>query len=166
MDSNQRSVMLTSAQVRAVSATLRIVEEAVEGIERLLAGPASGFTTWLHDDLDPDERETVENACRRVRAALPTVSRCLGAERSERSLRAKIRGECAVVWAAVQDTRSPGLQGYGPLSSEAAVLVEAALGELEAPLVDILHRLATPFREEAVPSAPWPGLPEDDRSGV
>ena len=162
MDSDQRSVTLTSAQVRGVSATLRVVEEAVERIERLLAGPASGLTFRLHDDLDAEERQAIGRACSRIRAALVTVSRSLGAECSEHSLRAEIRGECAVVWAAVQETGGQALRGYGPLSSEAGVVVEAALEEIAGPLVDILRRLSGPrSREKAVSAVFSPGDEEN-----
>jgi hypothetical protein len=154
MDSEERGVSLTSAQVRAVSATLRVVEEAVDGIERLLAAPRSGLTVRRHDDLDPAEREAIGRACGRIRPALAKGTRCLGVECWDRSLRAEIRGECAVVWAAVQDTRSRALRGYGPLSSEAAEVLDSLFGEISDSLADILRQLAS-----AHPRGTAPGLP-------
>jgi hypothetical protein len=65
MDSETTAAALNSSHIRAVSATLRLVEEAVDRIERLLIDPVTRITFRLADDLDAEERRTIHAACER-----------------------------------------------------------------------------------------------------
>lgn len=149
MGSETTPAALNSSQVRAVGATLRLVEEAVGRIERLLIEPVAGITFRLADDLDPDNRRAIQAACERARAVLIEACRRLEMGVVERSRRAEIRGEASVLWAFLEDTKSAALRGYGSLSPEAGAVVDDRLDAISAELIGILRLVAGP-RPEAV----------------
>jgi hypothetical protein len=130
--------------MRAVGATLRLVEETVDQIERLLIEPTMGSTFRLADDLDGEERRAIHAACERMRAALVGVRPRLEIHVVDRSRRRKIRGALSVLWAMLDDTRSPALRGYGPLSPESARVVDEVMDEISEILVGILRQIAEP----------------------
>ena len=133
---------LNSSQIRVVSATLRLVEQAVDQIERLLVEPVTRITFHLADDLDTEQRRAIKVACDRLRGTLVEASRRLEVEVAERSRRRKIRAELSTVWAMLEDTKSPALQGYGPVSPDAGKKVDALLEEIAVDVVEILRLIA------------------------
>jgi len=144
MDSEGRPGLLNDSQRRAVSASLYVVERTVEQIERLLTSPAVGLTSRLADDLSADECHAIQTACGRVRTALSVACRRLNSETAARSRRAEIRGEVATLWAMLEDTKSPALRGYGPLTREASAVVDEVLEEISKELQGILRVVADP----------------------
>lgn len=144
MGSETKPVALNSSQIRAVGATLRLVEEVVDQIERLLSQPVTGITFHLADDLDAEERRAIHAACERVRATLVEVCGRLEIDVVNRSRRRKIRGEVSTLWAMLEDTKSPALRGYGPLSPDAGGVVDEVLDQISGPLIGILHFVAEP----------------------
>jgi len=144
MDSEGRQTFLNESQRRAVSASLQLVERAVQEIERLVTSPATSLTSRLADDLSADECRAIRTACVQVRTALSIACRRLKAETAARSRRAEIRGEVATLWAMLEDTKSPALRGYGPLSREASAVVDEALEEISKELQGILRVVADP----------------------
>jgi hypothetical protein len=139
MGSETTPAALNSSQLRAVGATLRLVEQAMDEVERLLAEPVTGITFQLVDDLDVKERRAIQAACERVRRILVKACHRLGVEAVERSRRRQIRGKVSALWAMVQDTKSPALGGYGPLSPDVGREVDEVLGELSGVLMGILR---------------------------
>ena len=152
MGFESKPVALNTSQSRAVGAMLRLVEEAVDEIERLLVAPVTGITFCLTDDLSAEERRTIHAACERVRAALVKACQRLGVEVAERSRRREIRGEVSTLWAMLEDTKSPALRGYGPLSPDAGRVVDEVLDNIAVDLVGIL-RLVVETRSGAVAEA-------------
>lgn len=144
MNSEFKPVLLNPSQLRAVGATLRLVEQAVHDIERLLAARAAGITYRLAEDLDAEENRGIRMACERLRETLVAASRRLGVEVAERSRRREIRGEVATLWALLEDTKSVALRGYGPLSPDAGRIVDDVLDDISAVLVGILRLAAEP----------------------
>ena len=142
MGSETTPAALNSSQLRGVGATLRLVEQAMDEIERLLADPVTRITFQLVDDLDVKERRAIQAACERVRRILVKACHRLGVEAVERSRRRQIRGEVSALWAMVQDTKSPALRGYGSLSPDAGREVDEVLGELSGVLMGILRQVA------------------------
>lgn len=150
MDSEFTPAFLNPSQLRAVGATLRLVEQAVDEIERLLADPVQGITFCLADDLDAEDRRAIRAACDRLRAALVQARERLGVEVAERSRRREIRGEVSILWVLLADTKSPALRGYGALSPDVGRVVDDVLDDISAVLVGILRLVAEP-RPGAVP---------------
>jgi len=144
MGSKTKPVALNSSHIRAVSVTLRLVEEAVDRIERLLIDPVTRITFRLADDLDAEERRAIHAACERARAALIQACDRLEAEVAHRSRRGAIRGEVSTLWAMLEDTKSPALRGYGPLSPDAGRRVDGVLDEISGALIGILRLVAEP----------------------
>jgi|GEM_PF-913903 hypothetical protein len=142
MDSETTAAALNSSHIRAVSATLRLVEEAVDRIERLLIDPVTRITFRLADDLDAEERRTIQAACERARAALIQARDRLKVEIPQRSRRGAIRGEVSTLWVMMEDTKSPALRGYGPLSSDGGRVVDEVLDEISTTLIGILRLVA------------------------
>ena len=142
MGSETKPVMLNTSQVRAVGAMLRLLEEAVDQVERLLIEPVTGITFRLTDDLSAEERCAIHAACGRVRKALVDTCRRLGVEVTERSRRREIRAGVAMLWAALEDTKSPALRGYGPLSPDAGRVVDEVLDNIAVDLIGILRLFA------------------------
>lgn len=144
MGSETKPVALNSSQIRAVGATLRLVEEVVDQIEPLLTEPVTGITFRLTDDLDAEERRAIRVACERLRATLVEACRRLEINVVNRSRRRKIRGEVSTLWAVIEDTKSSALRGYGPLSPDAGGVVDEVLDQISGPLIGILHFVAEP----------------------
>ena len=142
MGSEVMPATLNSSQIRVVSATLRLVEQAVDQIERLLGEPDTRITFRLVDDLDAELRRAIEVACDRLRGTLVKASRRLEVEVAERSRRRKIRAELSTVWAMLEDTKSSALQGYGPVSPDAGKVVDRLLEEIAVDVVEILRLIA------------------------
>jgi len=142
MGFESKPMALNTSQSRAVGAVLRLVEEAVEEIERLLIAPVTGITFHLTDDLRAEERCAIQAACERVRAALMQACNRLHPEVAHRSRRGAIRGEVSTLWAALEDTKSPALRGYGPLSPDAGRVVDEVLDNIAVDLIGILRLLA------------------------
>ena len=142
MGSETKPVMLNTSQVRAVGAMLRLLEEAVGQIERLLIEPGTGITFHLTDDLSAQERCAIHAACGRVREALADTCRRLEVEVTERSRRREIRAGVATLWAMLEDTKSPALRGYGPLSPDAGRVVDEVLDNIAVDLIGILRLFA------------------------
>ena len=141
MATSAGEVDLNEAQRRALGAVLRLAEETTERIEGSLGRSKWRFTIRLHDDLTPKERDAMRVLCGRLREAIGRAHTALGTEFAERSLRSAIRGEASVLWAAIEDTKSPGLRGYGPLSSEAANAVDGHLGDLSHLVLAVVRTL-------------------------
>ncbi len=133
---------LNPSQIRVVSSTLRLVEQAVDQIERLLIEPVTRITFCLADDLDAEERSAIHAACDRLRATLGETCRRLGVEVVERSRRRKIRAEVSTVWAMLEDTKSPALRGYGAVSPDAGKIVDELLEEIAVDIIGILRLVA------------------------
>lgn len=142
MGSETTAAALNSSQIRAVSATLRLVEEAVDRIERLLIDPVTRITFRLADDLDAEKRHAIHAACDRLRATLVEACQRLGVEAAERSRRRKIRAEVSTLWALLEDTKSPALRGYGPLSPDGGKIVDELLDEISTALIGMLRLVA------------------------
>lgn len=142
MGSETTAAALNSSQIRAVSATLRLVEEAVDRIERLLIDPVTRITFRLADDLDAEKRHAIHAACDRLRATLVEACQRLGVEAAERSRRRKIRAEVSTLWALLEDTKSPALRGYGPLSPDGGKIVDEVLDEISTALIGMLRLVA------------------------
>ena len=156
MDSEGRQTFLNESQRRAVWASLYLMERAVQGIERLLTSPAVGLTSRLADDLSADECHVIQTACGRVRTALSVACRRLNSETAARSRRAEIRGEVATLWAMLEDTKSPALRGYGPLTREASAVVDEVLEEISKELQGILRVVADPSPKRSGAGHPSP----------
>jgi len=133
---------LNSSHIRAIGCMLRLVEQTVDHIERLLTEPVARITTSLTDDLDAEERRAIHAACARLRATLIEACRRLGIEVAERSRRRRIRGEISTLWAMLEDTKSPSLRGYGPISPGAGAIVDELLEEINVNLNRILRVVA------------------------
>jgi len=144
MSSKTKPVALNASQLRVVGAMLRLVEKAVDQIERLLIAPVIGITSRLADDLDSEERRAIHAACERARAALIQACNRLEVEVAHRSRRGAIRGEVSTLWAMLEDTKSPALRGYGPLSPDAGRVVDGVLDEISGALIGILRLVAEP----------------------
>ena len=142
MGSETKPVALNTSQLRAVGAMLRLMERAVDQIERLLIEPVAGVTFRLTDDLDSEERRTIHAACDRLRAALVDACGRLEIEVADRSRRGVIRGEVSTLWAVVEDTKSSGLRGYGPLSPDTGRVVDEVLDAISTTLIEILRLVA------------------------
>jgi hypothetical protein len=87
-----------------------------------------------------------------VREALADTCRRLGVEVTERSRRREIRAGVATLWAMLEDTKSPALRGYGPLSPDAGRVVDEVLDNIAVDLIGIL-RLLSETRSGAIMQA-------------
>jgi hypothetical protein len=142
MGSEAKAAPLNPSQLLAVAAALRVAEETIGGVERLLAEEPQGITIRLAGDLTPEQRRVLGTACGRIRASLVEACRRLGVEPAERSRRGAIRGELSTLWAMIEDTKSGCLRGYGPLPADAAAEVDEVLGRISQELVGILRVVA------------------------
>ncbi len=139
MGSETTPASLNQSQLRAVSAMLRLVEEAIEQIEQLLTAHATRITYRWVEDLGPEDRRAIHTACGHLRATLVKACHRLGVEIGDRSQRREIRGKIVTLWAMLGDTKSEALRGYGPLSPHAAKDVDEVLEEIARGLTGILN---------------------------
>ena len=78
----------------------------------------------LASDLDETDGQGLARACDRMCGALTAAQRKLGVEVLTHSARREICGAASVAWAAVEDTRSDALKGYGPLPPKVGAAVD------------------------------------------
>lgn len=149
MTARTGEVELNEAQKRALSVVLHFAEEAIERMEVSLNHTSPRLTSSRKNDLTAKEREAMRVLCGRLRAAVGCAHTALGAEVAESSLRAEIRGEASVLWATLEDTKSPGLRGYGSLSSEAANAVDSHLDDISNLMLAVLRMLGGDAGEPA-----------------
>lgn len=133
---------MNSSQMRAVGATLRLVEQTADEVERILGRSTTGVTFQLAEDLDAEERRAVAMACDRLRAAMIEAARRLGLDPATRSLRREIRGKVSILWATLEDTKSTALRGYGSLPPEAGEVVDGLLAEINRGAIEILRAVS------------------------
>ena len=142
----QPEFALTAAQVRSVSSTLHLVERSLGEIERLLAHHRTGITECVVDDLTPDVRQGIVTCCDEMQQAVAALALEVGVIIDHRSLRRVISGQMSIVWVAIEDTKSPGLRGYGPLAEADAVRVDEWLENISRPLLALLRLVSEPTR--------------------
>lgn len=142
MASDAKAALLNPSQLLAVTAALRVAEETIGGVERLLTEERQGITIRLTRDLTPEEQRALATACGRIRASLVEACQRLRVEPAERSRRGAIRGEVSTLWAMVEDTKSGSLRGYGPLATDAAAAVDEVLDRISQELVGMLRVVA------------------------
>ena len=154
--------MVNASQLLAISVTLRMIEEAVEEIERLLPGVSVGTTYRLVDDLTPTERETIRTCCGRAREALGIAAARMRTESAERSLRQEIRGQATTAWVTLQETKSKALRGYGPLSREDGAIVDDLLDAVSRPVVCLFRLVEGPLQQGSAGTSPVAAIRTED----
>lgn len=133
---------VNEAQRRALSVLLGLIEEGADRMEDGLGDSGRRLSRRMRNDLTAQEREALRVLCGRLRSAVGRVHMTLQPDIVEQSLRAAIRGEAAILWAAVEDSKSPRLAGYGPLSAQAATTVDGILADLSTLLLSVVRLLA------------------------
>jgi hypothetical protein len=121
---------------RAMSVCLRQVEQMCESVEMWLSRRASLFVQ-VADDVSPDQRARVREILREVREECRQADAEMELDHKVQSRRGAILALLSVHWADLEDRKAEKLRGYGRLSDEAAVRIDARMDRLIALVSDM-----------------------------
>ncbi len=124
---------------RSLSVTARIVDDAVDEIEKTLT--KSGKTRSSHqvtDSLDEATRRKILATITRLRETNDAMFRTLHLEPNVFSETQIVRSRIVHLWAVLRDSRSKGLKRFGELPAETAAEIDRNIDTLLAILKELL----------------------------
>jgi len=106
--------MLNEAQLRHLSAVMRVVEERLTDLQLQLNGDAPKRTLLeLGDDLRDAERAFVAEKIAELLALITAVTQQFSLNPKWRSLRRTLVASLSIVWGDVRDVTATAMGGYG-----------------------------------------------------
>jgi hypothetical protein len=121
---------LTDPQERAVSSTLRRLEELLSLMEYFLAGDQPGILLTIRATFDTHEQEGLRSLMSEARRTIRAVAETFALPHQERSARRVLDGHLVQMWSSLEDTRPKRLGGYGPMDPTAAASLDPLIGRL------------------------------------
>lgn len=129
------AALLTKSQQGGLAAGLRVVEQELLWIERVLERPLRGELVSFVDDLDENARRELRRGLGRCAAILAEARTHFGLA-SERIVETRwLTARLLYLGIVAEECRSPHLRGFGELRPDAAVDVDRLVG----PLVEALN---------------------------
>ncbi len=99
---------------RRLEATVRLVEDAMDRMERLLAeGGREGIVRAVEDSFSAEERREFGEEVRRLREALADLARRFSLERHPMEIRQVLNAELSSAWVMLENCRPKRMKGYG-----------------------------------------------------
>ncbi len=131
---------LNENQTRAVAVTLRLLEERLSDIERVIVEDEEGVLYRRTARFSPEQREKMDKLIRAMRGQIRRAAVRFHLPQEEQDAARAIVGKLMLSWESLEDSRPRKLGAYGT--------VDPALKETLDPILQELIRLL--FRLEAV----------------
>ena len=142
MSDSTPAVTLTDPQRRHLSVLLAQVEDAVLSLERLADEPSCGGRLRLDRlDLPPGFGPASRSDLEQVRDGVAALARSLALAPLVRSRSQEALGLLTIAIVQLEDARSHGMRGYGPVDPHLPALLDPALGRLRERLARVAARL-------------------------
>jgi hypothetical protein len=133
---------LTEPQARAVTSTLRRLEETLFLAERLIGEDQRGMLLSICGEFHTLEQQHLQSLVAEARAVIASVAHDFSLPHEERNARRILDGHLVQIWSSLEDTRPRRLNGYGPVDAAAAAHLD--------PLIDKLIDLVNAMRDEVL----------------
>ena len=137
---NRNGMGLNENQERAVAVTLRLLEERLADIERVIAEDEEGALYRRVARFSPEQREKMNNLIAAMRGQIRRAAARFHLPQQEQDAAREIVGKLMLSWESLEDSRPRKLGAYGD--------VDPALKETLDPILQELIRLL--FRLDAV----------------
>lgn len=122
---------------RRLEATVQLLEESIARCERWLAGSGEGIVRVVRSSIDENERNRLEAALVRFRAALQGFAAHFELQARPVDLAQVLNAEFATAWVMLENCRPKRMKGYGvafdpALAAELNHNVDRLLTEVQA----------------------------------
>jgi len=139
---------LNEAQIRALTATLQILEERCHQMRRLISDSAAdGILYQVVDDIPANARDRLLSNLAAIEAVVARLAAEYQLNAPPRSARQILVALLSSSWEHLEDTRPAKLRRYGPVDPQAAAPLNAELSRLLA-LMDTMRVAAEARHEE------------------
>ncbi len=130
---------LNQPQRTALASNLLHLEQSLNEIERVLAGPPAGITYTTEVDFEAATADQIRAKCREIRVQIADLAATFQLAPHRWVGRRIIAAEMSTAWANLEDMRLPKLRRYGA--------VDPALQETLAPRLNRLIDLVVAVRD-------------------
>lgn len=130
---------LNWSQRNALAASLELLEQSLDKIERLLNSPPAGLTYSVEVDFGPVTAQHIRERCRDIRSKIAEIVPAFELPKHRWDGRQMIDAEMSAAWCNLEDTRLPELRRYGT--------VDPALAGTLAPRLERLINLVLDLRQ-------------------
>ncbi len=138
-------IPLTPGQASALRASLYLLEQDLEEMERLLLQPErKGLLYTRHNDLSDSLRKELLGQVAHMKQQISSLVNTLGLQPEDQSCRRHLLSILSVRWSDLEDTRPHRLRGYGALSPELSDLLEEKITGLIQILCRMMGQLNSP----------------------
>lgn len=125
------SISLTPGQASALRASLYLLEQDLEEVERLLLQPErKGLLYTRYSDLPDSLREGLLGQVAHMKQQIFSLINILGLQPEVQSCRRHLLSILSVRWSDLEDTRPHRLRSYGALSPELSDFLEERITSL------------------------------------
>ncbi len=121
---------LNENQERAVRVTLRMLEERLARIERVVRQDEEGILYRRVGDFSPEQRQEIQALIAAMREQIRRAAEQFGFEKEEQSASKEIAGTLSLAWESLEETRPRKLGAYGPVDPALSVTLEPIVQEL------------------------------------
>jgi hypothetical protein len=133
--------LLNESQKRSVTVTLRLFEERLAEVERLLTVQERGVLYERVAHFSPRQQEKIRALIQDARALIEEITREFQLEREIQNPARRIFGLLSITWESLEELHSKPLRAYGA--------VDPRLPEVIDPFAQKLARLAVELRHVA-----------------
>lgn len=124
-------IVLHENHLRALSASLRIVEEYLGEMEYELKNPTSGCLKKIDADIPEKTRNEILQKIEHIKSFLRELVAKYGLKYQNHILSRFIDAHKSSIWVILSDTKSGRLKGYGNLSKEYAKELDEDIESLQ-----------------------------------
>ena len=122
---------LPSSHRRSLSVTARVVEEAIDEVEKiLLKTDREKMTHHIEDSYDREEKKEILDVVSRLRKANEDMFRSLGLEPRVTQQSQVVKARTTHLWTVLRDSKSRSMKRYGILPPETATEVDRHIDNL------------------------------------
>jgi hypothetical protein len=129
MPTHEPNLKLGENHRRVISIVLRNLEHMCEEIERWIERP-SGTLLDFEQDLSIEQPDLLRALLAELRGEIRRISTEVELNRGSKSRKGAIRALLSVHLVQLEESESPRLKGYGPLTEEAKLKLDQELGRL------------------------------------
>ncbi len=132
---------LNQNQERVVAVTLRLLEDRLAEIERLMTAREEGVLYRRTSHLDPQQRTQMDAVIGELRAEIQKLAGTFHLPREDQDAARKVVGLLSVTWESLEELRPRHLKSYGDVDPGLKETLEPAVSRLTH-LVLLLEALA------------------------
>ncbi len=126
-----KKIVLSENHLRALSASLKIIEEYLTAMEKELKNPANGFLIKTIDDMSEDSKKKVLKEIEYAKRFIGEMVVKYSLSPHNSSLNRFISAHKSSIWVILSNTKSQRLKGYGDFTAEASAELDVDIDNLQ-----------------------------------